>query len=381
MPLSQIQNLLANSKQDDRSLQFTIDDLHLNYGDQVYPAVFQTLYNIDLNVDTAKFFWQEATRDQYQLNTLRSLRATLFDYLYTRTNELLDPRVIDAHKLEKLRHNAVTDGLTLLYNQSHFKQELSSLIYDYSNRPGASFSLLLFDLDHFKQFNDRSGHLRGDRVLAEVGQIISSLTPTGALAARYGGEEFAVILPDTGLPQAIIIAEKIRSTVEQTRFDGEERLDKGNLTISGGVACYPAAGKSLVALIAHADSKLYNAKVTRNSISPKPSDNRGIIRHAFRSIVELRNTNQEPFKNSLSADISYTGMLLKTDLAPAVGKQLELRFPYPFWPSEHLTTAEVRHVRNNATPNNFLVGIEFTEPQIDFIEKILPSELYSSVNP
>ncbi|HEY5673697.1 MAG TPA: diguanylate cyclase [Malonomonas sp.] len=377
MPLLQIQTLLASSKQDDRSLQFTIDDLQQNYGDQVYPAVFQALYNIELSVETARFFWQEATRDQFQLNSLRSLRATLLDYLYTRTNELLDPRVIDAHKLDKLRLSAVTDGLTHLYNQSHFKQELGDLISKYNSMPGATFSLLLFDLDHFKQFNDRSGHLRGDRVLADVGQIISSLVPAGALAARYGGEEFAVILPDTGLTQSIILADKIRSTIEQTRFDGEERLDKGNLTISGGVACYPAAGKSMVALVAHADSKLYDAKVTRNSISPKPSDSRGIIRHAIRNIVELRSTNNESFKNSLSADISYTGMLLKTDRAPTVGNQIELRFPYPFWPSEHLTTAQVRHVRSNATPNNYLIGIEFTEPQVDFIERILPSELYS----
>ena len=215
-------------------------------------------------------------------------------------------------------------------------------------------------------------------MLAEVGQIIGSLAPAGSLAARYGGEEFAVILPDTGLAQAIIIAEHIRVTVERTRFDGEDRLDKGNLTISGGVASYPAAGKSTVAMIAHADSKLYEAKISRNCIAPKTTDNRGIIRHAFRSIIELRNINHEPFKNSLSADISYTGMLLKTDLAPEVGKHLELRFPYPFWPSEHLTKAQVRHVRGNEGPNNYLVGIEFDQPQVDFIEKILPEELYSS---
>jgi diguanylate cyclase (GGDEF)-like protein len=378
MPLHQVQTLLANSKQDECRLLLTVDDLQLTHGDRIYPLVFQTLYNLDLTVETAKSFWQEATSGQHQSTSLTSLRAVLFDYLYTRTDQLKDPRVIDAQKLEKLRHNAVTDGLTHLYNQSHFKQELGTLLFKLNNRAGSIFSLLLFDLDHFKQFNDRNGHLLGDRILAEVGQIIGSLVPAGALAARYGGEEFAVILPDTSLDQAIILAEKIRATIEQTRFDGEDRLDKGNLTISGGVASYPAAGKSTAAMIAHADSKLYQAKVSRNCISPKPTDSRGIVRYAFRSIVELRNTESSAFSYSLSADISYTGMLLKTDLAPAIGKQVELHFPYPFWPSEHLATARVCHVRGNATPNNFLVGIEFAEPQVDFIEMILPTELYST---
>lgn len=380
MPLHQVEAILAASNHDDRTLLLTIDELHRQHGGMVYPAVFQILYNIDLKIDTAKRYWQEATLYRQQADSVHSLRAILFDYLYNRTNELEDPRVINAQQLVKLQRNSITDGLTNLYNQSHFKQELEKLTFSDADRPGAVFSLLLFDLDHFKQFNDRCGHLRGDLALAKVGQIISSLAPAGALAARYGGEEFAVILPETGLAQAIILADRIRKTIEQTRFDGEDRLDKSNLTISGGVASYPVAGKSTVALIAHADSKLYDAKISRNSISPRPSDSRCIIRHAFRSIVEVLDKNSGGYHSSLSADISYTGLLLKSPHPFEVGDKLELRFPFPFWPDNHATTGQVRHIRNNDVRGDFQIGIEFVQPQVDFIEKILPGELYTATN-
>ncbi len=376
MPQNHVQALLTSNKLDDRSLLLTLEELHRDLGDPIYPAVFLALYNIELSTATAKHYWQEATRYRHHGDTVHSLRAIIFDYLYTRTNELEDPRIVSAIQLDKLKQCAITDGLTSLYNQSHFKQELEKLIFLYSDRPGAVFSLLLFDLDHFKQFNDRCGHLRGDRVLAEVGEIIQTQVPKDALAARYGGEEFAVILPETGLAQAIILAEKIRAAVERTRFDGEDRLDKGNLTISGGVASFPAAGKTTVSLIAHADSKLYDAKITRNSISPRPSDSRGIIRHAFRSIVEVSKKPSGQICSSLSSDISYTGILLKTPQPSEVGEELELRFPFPFWPDDHATSGQVRHIRNKDARGAYLIGIEFCQPQVDFIEKVLPEEIY-----
>ncbi len=378
MPLHHVEAILASCRQDDQVLLRSINGLQQKHGDLVYPALIQTLLNIDLDVDTAKSYWRQALASQRQTSSFRSLRAILFDQLYTQTNHLQDPRVIDAQQLEQLQHNAVTDGLTCLFNQTHFKRELEKLVFQSTDQPEAVFSLLLFDLDHFKQFNDRCGHLRGDRALSEVGQIISSLVPSDALPARYGGEEFAVILPNTSLAQAIILADKIRLRVEQTRFDGEDRLDKGNLTISGGVASYPAAGSSMVALIAHADSKLYDAKITRNSISPRPSDSRGIIRHAFRSIVEVLDQQSGQYTHSLSADISYTGMLLKSQLTAVVGSTLQLRFPFPFWPDNHSAAGQVRHVRNHDARGAYLIGIEFTQPQVDFIEKILPGELYSA---
>jgi diguanylate cyclase (GGDEF)-like protein len=274
----------------------------------------------------------------------------------------------------------MTDGLTCLFNQSYFKQQLNLHVSAAKGHPGTVFSLLLFDLDHFKQYNDRCGHLHGDIALAQVGQTICALLPANGIAARYGGEEFAVLLPNTDLPQAIIFAEKIRSAIEEACFKGEERLDKGRLTISGGIATFPEAGKTAVALIAHADSKLYEAKKNRNQIIPSDSDTRQIIRHAIRNLIEVYDERDGQYKSSLSTDISYTGMLMKSNLAAAVGAELSLRFPFPFWPSEHCTEARVRHIRSQNLGGAYLIGVEFTQPQVDFIEHLLPSEIYQAAN-
>jgi diguanylate cyclase (GGDEF)-like protein len=354
-----------------------IENLSQTYGNDVFQKMLNTLLENPFSPREAKAHWITAIQNFTQDCARINWRAIMFDHLLTQTDLLKNPRIVDANILQQLQINAVTDGLTNLYNQSHFKTRLAEIIKEHEKHPDTTFSLIIFDLDHFKQFNDRSGHLRGDHALAKVGKLICALLPENGLAARYGGEEFAVILPEADLPKGIAFAETIRSTVEQTAFDGEDRLDLGNLTISGGVACYPAAGKSTVAMIAHADSKLYDAKVTRNSISPRLGESRGLTRHNFRSIVEIMNEKTGKFQNSLSADNSYTGILLKTPSAAPVGSNLNLRFPYPFWPTDHDTSGEVRHVRNNDNRGDFLIGIQFLQPQTEFIEKILPSEIYA----
>ncbi len=377
MSLHNFTTLYQRLGKNDRQFVQGVNDLASQFGAQVFQQLYDFLFQLKLPEETAARYWEETSCLHPPASNHLHHRSALLNYLLFHTDELLDPRVIEASQLAQLQQNAITDGLTGLHNQAFFKQKLDATLQRTQTDPAGVFSLLLFDLDHFKQFNDRCGHLRGDQALNNVGRIISRLVPKDAVAARYGGEEFAVILPGSGQNQAIELAEQIRREVEQTPFPGEERLDRGKLTISGGVACYPVAGRSTVALIAHADSKLYDAKVTRNSISPRPSDSRGIIRHSFRSIVEVRDKTSGRFKSSLSADISYTGLLLKSTLAPQVGSRLELRFHYPFWPSDHNTYGLVRHLRNKDSRNDFLIGIEFEQPQVDFIEQLLPQELYS----
>lgn len=355
----------------------SIDYLTKTYGEDIFQQLLNGLLNKNYGRQEATDCWRAAVHSFSEENSRMNWRAVILDYLLSRTDRLDNPCIIETEELQRLQRNAITDGLTALYNQSHFKHLLATTIQDHNARPDSVFSLIVLDLDRFKQFNDRCGHLRGDQALAQIGKLITSLLPENGLAARYGGEEFAVILPNTTLPQAISLAEKIRSSVEQTSFDGEERLDSGKLTISGGVACFPDAGKTSVALFAHADSKLYDAKLNRNCISPRPNDPRAIVRHNFRSIVEILDEKTGDFRNSLSADISYTGILLKSAIPAAVGSNLQLRFPYPFWPADHGTSGRVRYNRSNENRGDYLLGIEFLQPQTDFIEQILPSEIYA----
>jgi diguanylate cyclase (GGDEF)-like protein len=165
---------------------------------------------------------------------------------------------------------AISDGLTGLYNHRHFYERLGMELAR-ARRSGQPLTLLMIDLDDFKQLNDEHGHPAGDEVLRTVGRILSEETRRGVdLPARYGGEEFAVFLPDTAaIPDAAgparsaaAVAERLRSAVEQARIDwGEEevRLEL-RTTVSIGLAVFPATAATMGELVAQADAALYLAK-------------------------------------------------------------------------------------------------------------------------
>jgi diguanylate cyclase (GGDEF)-like protein len=154
---------------------------------------------------------------------------------------------------------AITDGLTGLYNHRHFQDTIEKEIRR-CEREGRALTLLLCDIDHFKQYNDRFGHTEGDAALRRVaGQIMKTIRSTD-LAFRYGGEEMAVLLPSCGKEQATEVAEKIRVAVS-TSSARTGRFGAKN-TVSIGVATFPEDGRVSRALVDTADAALYEAKRT-----------------------------------------------------------------------------------------------------------------------
>ena len=118
----------------------------------------------------------------------------------------------------------------------------------------------MIDIDHFKQINDRFGHQRGDAILAELAnRLVSETRVQVDTAARYGGEEFVLILPETPLEGAMVVAEKVRSSIGETPFGGEGD-ELINVTVSIGIAVFPAHGAKPQTLIRAADQALYEAK-------------------------------------------------------------------------------------------------------------------------
>lgn len=152
---------------------------------------------------------------------------------------------------------AFTDGLTGLYNMRYFRMQLDLAIRraDQSNRP---LTLIMMDIDNFKWFNDRHGHLEGDRVLRHLGCLIPSVIRDQDIACRYGGEEFAVILPDSRYGTAIHIHERMQKVLvqweEETGLVGSRAV-----TLSVGVAEY-VPGEDADDLIGRADNAMYAAK-------------------------------------------------------------------------------------------------------------------------
>jgi diguanylate cyclase (GGDEF)-like protein len=166
---------------------------------------------------------------------------------------------------EDARQRAVTDGLTGLYNHTHFK-ELLALEFARCKRYGAPLTMLLVDIDHFKKINDTYGHLTGDVVLRRVAHALRGQVRDCDLVARYGGEEMSILLPSTDLKGALIVAERIRRFVRDMVFMTEERVQVPPITVSIGVA-QQRKSDTPTELINRADQALYEAKSSgRNQV-------------------------------------------------------------------------------------------------------------------
>lgn len=189
--------------------------------------------------------------DRQSLQSIISQIAVAYDRvkLYSRTKEL-----------------AIRDELTGIYNRRHFLQMLN-LEIKRAERYERPLSLLMIDVDHFKNFNDTYGHLKGDEVLKELAQLLKKNLREVDILARYGGEEFVVMLTDTNMKDAISVASKLRELVQMNLIidtpkaitsQGEALLK--NITISVGVSSYPECSSSPEELLNSADMALYMAK-------------------------------------------------------------------------------------------------------------------------
>lgn len=197
-----------------------------------------------------------------------------FDAILKRANETLIQLTLQsqmqAQNLQEqnrsLKHEAMTDRLTGLANRSGFEQESATLFAD-AEKAGTPLSMLLLDLDKFKNINDTFGHPAGDEVLRAVGKILKGAARSQDLVARYGGEELVLILPDTPRPIAAVIAETIRKAVAaKPVVAGATSIA---VTASIGVASFEPTSplKTLAHIIKAADLALYNAKHTgRNRV-------------------------------------------------------------------------------------------------------------------
>jgi diguanylate cyclase (GGDEF)-like protein len=191
-----------------------------------------------------------------------------FEELVLRIKRVLRERQLSQGQIEmmrKLKKLAITDGLTKLFNSRHFYNQLE-LEVDRSNRYAHALALLLLDIDNFKKYNDTYGHLEGDKVLVRLGQAIHTCLRSMDSAYRYGGEEFTVILPETKGEEALAVAERIRTVVENENFSPRSDT-KAPITISLGVTeFYPK--EKIETFVKRADEAMYLSKDQgRNRVS------------------------------------------------------------------------------------------------------------------
>ncbi len=181
---------------------------------------------------------------------------------------------------EGLIRFAFTDFLTGLKTRGYFEQQLD-LEIKRSERKKQNFALLMIDIDHFKQLNDRFGHHVGDQVLRDVAAILMKDMREVDTVARYGGEEFVIILPETSGPGAMFVAQRVRAAVEQTKFFAGSPRDVEHLTISIGIAVFDSDAQYKRDLIEFADAALYAAKAQGRNRVVLYSD---LLRHQRREV-------------------------------------------------------------------------------------------------
>ncbi len=187
----------------------------------------------------------------------------------------------------RVRITGEMDGLTRAFNKRHTEQALSDWIQRVATAQGdrggarsaapAGVSIFLFDIDHFKHYNDTNGHLPGDKLLQELVRVVQDAIRKDDIFGRFGGEEFLLILPNTTREQALGAANKVREAIAARRFPFAEKQPMGMLSISGGVAEYPDDGPDVVSLLRAADAALYEAKRQgRNRVVTAPPARTGL---------------------------------------------------------------------------------------------------------
>ena len=182
---------------------------------------------------------------------------------------------------ETLRNQALRDQLTGLYNRRFLDETLDIEIHR-AARTSEPLSMIMIDVDHFKQFNDINGHDGGDSVLIEMGEYLREHLRKGDIPCRFGGEEFAILMPKVGIASATRRAEEVRRGIEALEVQHEGR-NMGSVTVSCGVASFPAHADNMKDLIHAADKALYAAKANgRNQVTAAelPADARETLETA-----------------------------------------------------------------------------------------------------
>lgn len=231
---------------------FTLDDLSTTDTDTPPEGALSCIELLDHNQTLVVFCAEGDAIDALSADDRIVLQAVASELVVAVENSRL-------YRLTK--RLAITDELTDLHNYRYLQQRLDDEI-GRAGRYDKKLSLLMLDLDDFKQVNDAHGHRVGDMALHELGQLLKSAVREVDIVARYGGEEFSIILPETDASGAFIVAEKIREAISLHRFKDVDGAPSIHLTASIGLASYPVHANDKESLLRSADDAVYHAKST-----------------------------------------------------------------------------------------------------------------------
>ena len=197
------------------------------------------------------------------VNSFSKSEINLFKKISKEIAKVLDKTFLFRHT----RELSITDDLTGLYNRRYFNQRYEREVLR-AKRYKRPLTVIMVDIDYFKNYNDVNGHILGDEVLKKVANSLESNLRKADIVARYGGEEFVILLPEIDKTHADQAAEKLRLAIEKSKFTQEQSQPKGKLTISLGLATLPIDSSNSQELLEYADRALYRAKANgRNCVA------------------------------------------------------------------------------------------------------------------
>ncbi len=318
--------LLESSATADSELPARLRELEDEHGEETYAQLLSLLCHLRFEPRRAKEHWlavldHRATLEE-KWEAPVDLRVALASYFMHVERQLENPTLIEMRLFERTQAYAYRDELTGLRNYRFFELYLMHELHR-SDQYSWPLSLILLDLDDFKAYNDRHGHMAGNEALAAVGQRVAECCRRVDVSARFGGEEFAVILPETPKLGAERVAERMRVAVEG------QTLSHGSLTVSLGVATYPADAHSAEGFIQSADKAMYLAKSRGKNQVARFGDSRRSHRRVRVELVGELLGPERHWNRFKTVDASEGGFRFVSDVEPEVGSLIDIRLEVP----------------------------------------------------
>ncbi|MEW6267131.1 MAG: diguanylate cyclase [Thermodesulfobacteriota bacterium] len=341
------------------------DQLEKHFGEKVYSEILYLLTHLKLEPEMARIHWYNILAHREAINAGMGrdvgLRVAICDYFINIQPKLKNLVFLEVHQLLQKERTALVDELTGLYNRRFFNSVLQREL-EHARRFDQFMSLLMIDVDNFKNYNDLYGHKNGDGLLAELADLLKKTARSIDYVVRYGGEEFVVLLPMCDHDRAALAGERLRRTVEEHLFSGQERMPSGNLTVTIGYATFPSDAQEGLDLFQRADEALYRGKSGgRNRVIRWEADKRRFTRYLveLETLYRRLEASSQDYNQGLARDISLGGLLHLTDEPQEVGTTLEIVLTGADSQSLRLRATVVRLTKSQEKEDEYYLGLSF----------------------
>jgi diguanylate cyclase (GGDEF)-like protein len=360
--LDALAGLVGDNPRDGSRLDAELRELAKSYEGRVYQELIQQLTSLELNNEDGAGYWRAVVGHQEfmeeRLGKPVDVRVAMLDWLLE-ARALEEPRIVELAKFERLQSSVHKDGLTGLYNFRFFDEHLRREIAK-NGRKLSPLSVAMIDIDHFKLYNDTHGHEAGNEALIAVGRVLTDSLRQHDICARYGGEEFVLVLSDTPKSDAREVADRARRSIEDRIEEIADVTLAGPLTISIGLATYPADAVEAGALIREADQALYTAKANgRNQVQMAGDLPRSFRRTDMRLTGRFR-TLTEGYEAFDTYSVGEGGFAMRVERELTPGSLVEVAIEAPDGGRDLVVTGRVVYTRLTGD-TDFETGVNITE--------------------